>query len=231
MKLLDYAKLSGIIRLKTGLHIGTGEEVGKGEPLPVMRSLRTGLPYIPGSSIKGKMRYLLEISYEKVGKDNGPCDCGQCQICILFGSGSTQKIFEPTRLLFRDSYLKENFVKEFEKIGLEEKPGVRVDRKTGTVARGALFSIQRVPEGFEFDLEISARVFAKDDKESIKKWLAMGLFLMEQDTLGGSGTRGSGYIEFDNLKFNAVEFEKDWRDKCKKEKEKLLNIKIKKEQG
>ncbi|MFQ6052029.1 MAG: type III-A CRISPR-associated RAMP protein Csm3 [Candidatus Hydrothermarchaeota archaeon] len=229
MKLLSYAKLSGTIKLKTGLHIGTGEEVGKGEPLPVMRSLRTGLPYVPGSSLKGKMRCLLEISYGKIGENNGPCDCGRCQICILFGSGSTKKIFEPTRLIFRDSYLSENFEKELEKIGLEEKTGVRIDRKTGTVARGALFNIQRVPEGFEFDFEISARIFENDDKEAVKKWLAMGLYFLEQDTFGGSGTRGAGYIEFKNIKFDDKEFEEDWRDRCAEIKGELLDLKIKKE--
>lgn len=241
MKLLEHVQLTGTIRLKTGLHIGTGQEVEKGEALPVMRSQRTGLPYIPGSSIKGKLRYLLEITYgrKKVERrDKGsPCCCGKCQICILFGSGSTREIFEPTRLIFRDCYLTTEFEEGFEEIGLEEKPGIRVDRETGTVSRGALFSIHRVPEGFEFSLEICARIFEKDEenenwkdnKEAIKNWVTMGLFLIEQDALGGSGTRGSGFVEFDNIKFDGKEFEKDWRDKCKKSKDKLSEVEIKRE--
>jgi CRISPR/Cas system CSM-associated protein Csm3 (group 7 of RAMP superfamily) len=51
---------------------------------------------------------------------------------------------------------------------------------------------------------------------------------MEQDALGGSGTRGSGYIEFDNIKFDEKEFGKDWRDECKKNKDELLKVQIKK---
>jgi CRISPR-associated protein Csm3 len=238
MKLLDYTSLRGIIRLKTGLYIGTGEEVGKMEALPVMRSIRTGLPYIPGSSIKGKMRSLIELTYGKIGQNGGPCDCGTCQICILFGSASTNTTNEPTRLIFRDIYLTPDFEKKFREIRLEKKPGIRIDRTTGTVPRGALFHIHRVPEGFEFDLQVTIRIFEKkeknndkevikkDNKENIKKWLATGLFLMEQDTLGGGGTRGSGYVEFDNIKFDGKDFDSNWREQCKEEKDELLKKEI-----
>ena len=54
MKLKDYASLTATLRLKSGLHIGTGERPERGEPLPVMESPRTKLPYIPGSSLKVK---------------------------------------------------------------------------------------------------------------------------------------------------------------------------------
>ena len=106
MLLKGYVQVSAVLRLKSGLHIGaaTAKDVGKGEPLPVMKSLIKNLPYIPGSSLKGKMRCLLEISYGKT-QNGGPCSCGTCQICLLFGSGASKTTNEPTRLIFRDCSL------------------------------------------------------------------------------------------------------------------------------
>ena len=230
MRLKQYAKLTATVRLKSGLHIGSGEEVERGEPLPVMKSLRTKLPYIPGSSFKGKMRHLLELKYRYQSSDvqaGDPCGCGECQICLLFGSSRTETTKEPTRLLFRDCDLTDSSTKLLEKIELEEKPGIKIDRKSGKVAGRALFSIERIPEGCEFNLELSIRIFDGDNKSAIKNWLAMGLYLIEQDALGGSGTRGSGYIEFDNIQFNGEKFEKDWRDMCKSLEDHLLDEKIK----
>jgi len=232
MRLQNYAKLTAILRLQSGLHIGTGEKPERGEPLPILESLRNAMPYIPGSSLKGKMRYLLELAYERKEtdpKDEGsPCWCGKCQICLLFGSGNTATTYEPSRLIFRDCYLTDSSISLLEKIGLEEKPGIRIDRKMGTVAKGALFPMKRVPEGSEFNMEISIRIFSGDDKEAIKKWISMGLYLIEHDTIGGSGTRGSGYIKFDNIQFDGKEFDKEWREKIEEEKDVLSGIHIKK---
>lgn len=231
MRLKDYVSLTATLRLKSGLHIGTGERPERGEPLPVIESPRTKLPYIPGSSLKGKMRCLLELAYgrkETDPRDQGsPCWCGKCQICLLFGSGSSVKTYEPSRLIFRDCYLTEQSENIFEKIALEEKPGVRIDRNTGKAAERALFPMERIPEGVEFHFEISARVFDSDNKESLRRWIATGLYLMEQDAIGGSGTRGSGQIEFNDIRFDGKEFPKDWREICRKEKESLANIQIK----
>jgi len=223
MLLKGYAPLSAVLRLKSGLHIGaaTAKDVGKGEPLPVMKSAIRNLPYIPGSSLKGKMRCLLEISYGRT-KNGSPCSCGECQICLLFGSGSSETTNEPTRLIFRDCPLTSESAGMIDKVGLENKPGVSIDRKTGMARRGALFPMERIPEGSEFDFQISCRVFEKDDIESVKKWLMVGLYLLEQDSIGGSGTRGSGHIEFDKIKFDGKEFAKNWREECLKIKDTLL---------
>lgn len=229
--LQDYAKLTAILKLKSGLHIGTGERPERGEPLPVLESPRTKLPYIPGSSLKGKMRCLLELAYGRKETDpndkGSPCWCGKCQICLLFGSGSATKTYEPSRLIFRDCFLTKESEELLEKIELEEKPGVRIDRVTGKAAGGALFPMERIPEGFEFNFEISVRVFKDDNKDNIRRWLAMGLYLIEQDALGGGGTRGSGQVEFNNIFFDSKEFPNDWREICKKEKENLRNAQIK----
>lgn len=231
MKLKDYVQVTATLRLKSGLHIGTGEKVDRGDALPVMESPRNGLPYIPGSSLKGKMRHLLELSYgrqETDPRDSGsPCWCGRCQICQLFGSGSSNNTFEPTRLIFRDAFLNEESEKLIEKIELEQKPGVRIDRTTGKAAKGALFPMKRIPDGCEFGFEISARVFEDDNIDALRQWLTAGLHLLEQDALGGGGTRGSGHINFLNIKFNGQDFPADWREQYKKTKDTLAGTKIK----
>lgn len=229
MKLKNFSKLKGILRLKSGLHIGSGEKGHYGEPVSVVKSLTSQLPYIPGSSLKGKIRSLLEITYGKISNGN-PCGCGSCQICLLFGSSKAEKTKQPSRLLFRDCFLTEDSKNLLDKVDLEKKAGVRIDRKTGKAAEKALYTLERIPEGMEFDFEVSIRVFENDDIEAIKKWLQMGIYLLEQDALGGGGTRGSGFIEFDNLFLDGQEFEKNWRELIIKEKNDLLEkVKITKQ--
>ncbi|OQX79254.1 MAG: type III-A CRISPR-associated RAMP protein Csm3 [Candidatus Omnitrophica bacterium 4484_70.1] len=230
MRLKEYVSLEAILKLKSGLHIGaaTTKEIGKGEPLPVMKSLINGLPYIPGSSLKGKMRCLFEMVYGKTS-NGGPCECGKCQICLLFGSGNAKTTFEPSRLIFRDIYLTKKSAETIEKLGLETKPGVSIDRNTGKARGHALFPIERIPAESEFDFIISCRIFESDDKESIRKWLGVGLYLLELDALGGGGTRGSGYIEFVNIVFDGQPFNENWREEAKSIKDSLLEqVKIKK---
>ena len=60
--LLGKVFFKGNIILKTGLHIGGSQEsmqIG-GLDLPVIRDTSNNLPYIPGSSLKGKLRSTLE---------------------------------------------------------------------------------------------------------------------------------------------------------------------------
>lgn len=54
---------TGIITLKTGLHIGgTNASLNIGGPDNfVVRNPIDNIPYIPGSSLKGKMRALVEF--------------------------------------------------------------------------------------------------------------------------------------------------------------------------
>ena len=55
--------IRGRIKAVTGLHIGAQREVSEigGIDNPVIKDPVTGLPYIPGSSLKGRMRSLLEL--------------------------------------------------------------------------------------------------------------------------------------------------------------------------
>ena len=120
MKLINIRQLTGIIRLRSGLHIGAGKdsvEIG-GMDQPIIKDPVSKEPYIPGSSLKGKLRSLLETSAfmqnegtRKAVLNGHPCDCGRkgCPACTIFGAHAAPQDCEdglgPTRLIVRDATL------------------------------------------------------------------------------------------------------------------------------
>ena len=73
MKLTHISEIKGQIELVSGLHIGSGNaemHIG-GTDNPVIKNPVTNEPYIPGSSLKGKMRSLLEWRAGVVGETEG----------------------------------------------------------------------------------------------------------------------------------------------------------------
>jgi CRISPR-associated protein Csm3 len=217
MKMKEYAVVKGLIHCETGLRIGGSKdalEIGAMDN-PIIRHPVNSLPYIPGSSLKGKMRSLLEIKAGSYQKDSGrPCNCGKCDICRLFGCGDPQKSSEMTRLIFRDAMITD----ESEKLLREAQEGRGlnfaeiksenwIDRNTGKAGRGGLRTQERVPQGTRFDFEISIRIFENDDANTFKNRVKEGLLLMQQDYLGSSGSRGYGKIKFEKLTFNDQPFD------------------------
>lgn len=213
MKQIKSKKITGKIVVKTGLHIGGGSdkvEIG-GMDNPVIRNPFTREPYIPGSSIKGKMRALLEWKEDKVKKSGGePCKCGEhdCKICRIFGSGNSgdqekARIRGPSRLLIRDAELTEDFKNKFRdgKPILEDKIENGLNRIT---ARANPRHIERVVPGVTFNFELVYRIIdiddgGKKDEELFKTVVLEGLKLLQNDYLGGGGSRGNGRIEFVDL--------------------------------
>jgi len=216
MKLLSHSKVAGTILCESGLKIGGSKdslEIGAMDN-PIIRHPVTGLPYLPGSSLKGKMRSLLEI---KAGKFNtvkgGPCDCGDCDVCKLFGCGNPQRAKEMTRLLFRDAMVtkdSENILRDAQaEKGVnfaEVKSENWIDRRTGKAGQGGLRTQERVAEGTTFGFEVSIRIFDTDDKNKFKDKVIEGMRLMQNDYLGGSGSRGYGKIKFLDLTFDGQPF-------------------------
>lgn len=216
MKQIALKKITGKIVVKTGLHIGAGNdkvEIG-GMDNPIIRNPLTREPYIPGSSIKGKMRSLLEWKLDKVlspsGKAGTPCSCGKadCPICRVFGSANNSKNADkekgPTRIIVRDAVLTEAWSKKFREgeALIEEKNENSLNRIT---AEANPRPIERVVPGVEFDFEIAYRVIDTGDNGSIdeknyKEVVLDGLKLLQDDYLGGGGTRGNGQIAFVDLK-------------------------------
>jgi CRISPR-associated protein Csm3 len=214
MKQVRSKKLTGKIVVKTGLHIGSGNdkvEIG-GMDNPVIRNPLTREPYIPGSSIKGKMRALLEWKEGKVKESRGdPCKCGKpdCPICRIFGSGNSGEEEKarsrgPSRLLIRDAELTKKSKKNFSdgKPILEDKIENALNRIT---AQANPRHIERVVPGVAFDFELIYRIIdmgdgGKKDEELFDSVVIEGLKLLQNDYLGGGGSRGNGRIEFVDLK-------------------------------
>lgn len=228
MKLIDIKTLSGKIVLKSGLHIGSGNmemHIG-GTDSPVIKHPHTLEPYIPGSSIKGKVRSLLElffglvpfateegglVSSKTVNKLNGKAELQKHAEAILkiFGSSGADREdetnFGPTRVSFSDCYLDEEWKKKARENRwsyTEVKSENRIDRIKGTAEHPRF--IERVPEGTEFKFLVTFKVLKEGDEELFKDYLLRGLKLLEMDALGGNGSRGYGRIkfEFDDSNYN-----------------------------
>ena len=197
MRLIEKNIITGTILLKTGLHIGGSKsslDIG-GLDSPVIKT-PLGVPYIPGSSLKGKIRTLLGLSY-------GAFKLEEDKEITKKMFGSAEKDWkEPTRLIFRDAVLDvDKFMEMFtnknaslETDFSEEKYENTIDRKSGKTTGGGLRNIERVPAGAVFSFEIVINVFDKDNKDEMLKELEKGLNLLQDDYLGGSGTRGYGKV-------------------------------------
>jgi CRISPR-associated protein Csm3 len=214
--LTKYRTIGGTITCETGMRIGGSTEnieIG-GMENPIIRHPITDEPYIPGSSLKGKVRSLLEYKLDRrdrrgrpkgeAGRDNGePCECGQCIICRVFGPHKNPSHNQgPTRALFRDALLTEESHKWLMDaraskgvVFAEVKTENLVNRLTGTAEHPR--TQERVPAGTKFDFEISVRIFDDDNETEVLGLLKQGLELLEQDYLGGSGSRGYGKVRLD----------------------------------
>ncbi|MCP1123841.1 type III-A CRISPR-associated RAMP protein Csm3 [Bacillus sp. 3103sda1] len=217
MKVVKIIEITGIIKCETGLRIGGSKdsiEIG-GLDNPIIRQPLTDLPYIPGSSVKGKLRSLLEGVYGRKPKSSHPraagepCGCAHetCLVCRVFGphKNSHHKL-GPTRLLVRDFKLtnesRESLQHANASKGMfytEIKTENIIVRTTGTADKPRTF--ERVPEGAEFDLKMVLKIYDKDNQEQVINFIKQGLKLLESDYLGGSGSRGYGQVSFKNLEF------------------------------
>lgn len=211
MKLTHIVTFQGTIKCLTGLAIkGMNNEMNiGGADSEVIKNPLTGEPYIPGSSIKGKMRSQLERKHG-IKNQNGtpefrePCGCGKttCPICTIFGAHKNSKAKSaPTRIIVRDANLSERTRKQIEELPLESgsylevKAENLIKRDSGT-AESPRF-MERVPAGAEFDFEIILQVFENDDVQKLCDYVEEGLRLVEASYLGGSGSRGYGKVAFD----------------------------------
>lgn len=211
-----YRTISGRLTCETGLYIGGSTEnieIG-GMEKPIIRHPISDEPYIPGSSLKGKLRSLLEYKFDRRdsrgrlkgenGEDDGePCQCAQCIVCRVFGPHKNPKHeLGPTRALFRDAVLtdesREQLMEARESQGIlftEIKTENLVKRTTSMAEHPRIR--ERVPAGTQFAFEISVRIFEGDDEDEIIGLLEQGLELLQQDYLGGSGSRGYGKVSLD----------------------------------
>ncbi len=221
MKLTRIQKITGQIELLTGLHIGSGNteiHIG-GTDNPVIKNPITQQPYIPGSSIKGKMRSLLEwqlgvvgitdgrpLSFKDLDKVDPAVEQAAKDLLKLFGSApdgateATANEIGPSRLSFWDCELDSSWAKEMDDKNLlltEVKMENTIDRIKGTAEHPR--NTERVPATARFNFNLTLRVH---DNEDLIATLLNGLKLMEISGLGGSGSRGYGKIVFNQLKID-----------------------------
>lgn len=210
MKLNEIIKITGTIKLLTGLHIGAGDSGMKigGIDNPVIKHPHNDQPYIPGSSLKGKIRTLLEWRSGQVKEsplswkdyENAGNDPQIKAILQLFGMGGSDTQAEasreigPARLSFSDCGLSKDYEEKIRPHYTEAKFENAINRITGTAANPR--QTERVPAGAVFDLCVTLRVFENDDRDMSARLLLEGLRLLEWDALGKSGSRGYGKVEF-----------------------------------
>ncbi|MDD2387591.1 MAG: type III-A CRISPR-associated RAMP protein Csm3 [Bacteroidales bacterium] len=210
--LIKKIKVSAKLRLETGLHIGGSKdnvEIG-GIDTPVIKiATRKNQPYIPGSSLKGKIRSLLE-------QINGKELCGDDNINDLFGFTKGNNNSQGSKIIVRDSYLDETSIELLKNASdnldmpyTENKFENTIDRVKGVTKKGGIRQIERIPAGVTFDVEFIINVW--DNEEDGKKSLDLlkkGIAALENDYLGGSGSRGYGQVKFSELKTEDIYFDK-----------------------
>lgn len=202
-KLSKKIEFTGIITLKTGLHIGgtnSSMQIG-GIDKGVIRNPVNNQPFIPGSSLKGKLRSLLEVSLGTT-KDvnmgtvkNSAADYGHS--ADLFGNATGNDKQKPSRLIVRDCELldSEDLLKKTEIPYTEGKTEVVIDRITSAANPR---QIERVPAGAKFRMNLVLNIWEQDGNEPVLiENLFKSLELLRDDYLGGSGSRGYGQISID----------------------------------
>ncbi len=216
MQLTDIKEIKGRIILKSGLHIGAGDtemHIG-GTDNPVIKHPHTQQPYIPGSSLKGKVRSLLEmesgvmtvtkgepVKIKTLTDLSGEQQTKCRKILKIFGSSGadadeTVHALGPTRVSFADCSLNAEWREKAKKNRwdyFEVKSENSINRIEGT-ARNPRFT-ERVVEGAEFDFSVTLKLLGENESD-LFECLLDGLKLLELDALGGSGSRGYGRIEF-----------------------------------
>lgn len=266
------------LRVITGLHIGGSDDtmqIGGIDSAVVKREIfansdgtinydgsgrKITEPYIPGSSLKGKVRSLLEHRFglilaqkelesktKKEQDKRNRFEAGKVidsnfisfvnkydlqnkdelvkkanLIIKLFGESAgsgDEKDIKITRAIFRDAFL----TKESRKLYLEGKLKLSEEKAENTINRVTSMAnprfMERVPSGVEFDFEVIIRDLGDNEreKELFDDTVNLGLLLLQNDALGGGGSRGNGKIEFEKFKDVDIEKEiKEMMDKIKK---------------
>lgn len=227
LKFIGKLILEGDLHCESGLHIGAGKgslEIG-GADNPVVKDA-FGRPYVPGSSLRGKLRSLLEQSSGlavpselvylskrrgqevRIHQSDRPDD----EVCLLFGRnpGRLERVSgdalesgaaTPARLTVYDAPLdtdsitapmRENLDDELTEVKSENA----IDRITSQANPRTL---ERVPAGAKFRVKLVVDILCPEDKALVAR-LVEALRLLEDDSLGGGGSRGSGRVRFSGLR-------------------------------
>ena len=214
-KLVKKIKIQTSITLVTGLHIGGSSdnvEIG-GIDNPVIKlATRGNEPYIPGSSLKGKMRCLLEqtAGAPKVGMDQ--------KVNNLFGITESRTLNtdnKPSKLIVRDAILSKESKEALLACDNLDMPYTEnkwenvIDRTKGVAEHPR--QSERVPAGAVFNAEFVLNIWDDDKEDELLALFEKGIRLLENDYLGGSGSRGYGQIKFGKFAKTELSDANDWK--------------------
>lgn len=192
-------KIQAEIELITGLHIGGNSEnveIGGIDNIVIKLATKHDQPYIPGSSLKGKMRCLLE-------QVHGASEVGGSPVVNrLFGMIESRKLNtsnQPSRIIVRDAMLTAQSAKDLLNCDSLEMPYTEnkfensIKRVEGVAENPR--QTERVPAGAIFAAEFIINIWDDDNEEELLSLFRKGLNLLENDYIGGSGSRGYGQIK------------------------------------
>lgn len=224
-QLTTITTITATLELVTGLRIGAGDSemhIG-GVDNTVIKHPHTQSPYIPGSSLKGKMRSLLEwrsgaVQQHPIGRDeyasaNATIKPEVKRILQLFGIGGGElkddktlaEEIGPTRISFWDCELNKEWEDRIrgDNMALTEvKSENSINRISGVALNPR--QTERVPAGAQFHFRLSIKKLAGDGDDLLTTVL-QGLKLLELDSVGGSGSRGYGKVKFVNLQIDGAD--------------------------
>lgn len=199
-----YAKIqiTGKIQVLTGMHIGGSSvfsPIGAVDA-PVIKDVRTNLPMLPGSSLKGKMRTLLAKEYNtQLAKK--PDDDVEC-LTRLFGCAKVGNV-KRSRVLISDAFLLNE--EELRNQGLQSMTEIKFEN---TINRATAVAnprqIERAFRGSLFGLDIIYEAEQEDQILEDLSILAEGMKLIQYDYLGGNGSRGYGKVRFQDMQADVV---------------------------
>jgi CRISPR-associated protein Csm3 len=241
-------EIEAIVHCVTGLRIGSGPEVMEigGVENVVVRDPLTRMPYIPGSAFKGALRSHYELFSEKPinhavvrgGEGKPPIRihlCGEpdCEICRVFGrtpeiiykqgSQVDDNVIYTTRLKVDDAYPTEETIKKWEGFlpgGVEVKWENVLDRLT---SQANPRQVERVAAGSEFNVKMSYKIFDERDVDNVRV-VMQSMKLVEDDYLGGYGSRGYGRIRFRNISMTLKK--REYYNGCRDESRRMLGGRV-----
>lgn len=194
--------IEGELEVISGLHIGADRRTLalSSADAPLIRDPRSGMPYVPGSSLKGKLRTLLRRALQNRVTIQQPENDPEA-VCRLFGTPSTGgKPGQRGRLLIADAPLIETTVPDFDSV-TEIKAEGAIDRTNGAINPR---TVERVIPGTAFRLRLVYDVVNIEEVGEDLHNLAGAMELLAMDYLGGHGTRGSGRIGFKNMSVRQI---------------------------
>ena len=198
-------RISGVIETVTGMHIGGStafSPIGAVDS-PIIRDIRSNLPMIPGSSLKGKIRTLAAKAYNLeagITTENADGDCQR--IVRVFGSAKKNQVHK-SRVQFTDAVLQNS--DELRKQGVDSMTEVKFENSINRLTAVANpRQIERSIRGSQFPLEILYEVEKEAEIIEDIEVLTNGMKYLQYDYLGGHGSRGYGKVKFCDLKIEIV---------------------------